>query len=322
MSKITYGKSPIHKAIPGVPQHIRSLVWTERKEVGIYAPIVKDYAFRKQELQDLLLFLNESEGDGYWISGPTGSGKTSLVEQVAARLNWPIWSATGYETFEASQMIGQFKLISEAPGVPPVMQWIDGPLVLAMKEGGIFLINEIDLIRPDQLSKINDLLEGKHLWIEETGEKVEPHPMFRFIATANSNGGGDDSGLYAGIQSQNIASMDRYMAGYVDYMDAAEEKALLGRKFPMLPEEMIDLMVQLANSVRDAFKGVSSEAKVSISMSTRTLLRWAKCLTVVADHPQQYTRSLDIALLRRARPEEADAIHKMGEAIFGKDQWK
>lgn len=319
--KVAYGKAPINRVMP-VPPHIKSLVWKAKQETGSYAPIDKDYAFRKKELQELLLFLNEAGGDGYWLAGPTGSGKTSLVEQVATRLNWPVFSATGFESYEIAQLIGCFKLISEAPGIPPAMVWQDGPLVSAMKNGAIFLFNEIDLVRPDQLTKLNDLLEGKDLFIEETGELVQPHPMFRFIATANSNGSGDENGSYAGIQTQNTASMDRYLVGFADYMEEAEEIALLSRKLPKIPQELAECMVSLANHIRRSFMGNDSESRVSVPMSTRTLLRWGKVMVNFHDHPERMSWSLDLALTRRCRAEDKEAITAMAETIFGKDAWK
>ncbi|MBO0180522.1 AAA family ATPase, partial [Vibrio parahaemolyticus] len=93
------------------------------------------------------------------------------------------------------------------------------PLAIAMREGHVLLINEVDLVDPAELSGLNDILEGRPLVIAQNGgEIIKPHPMFRVIVTGNSTGSGDPSGLYQGVMMQNLAAMDRYRFSVVPYM--------------------------------------------------------------------------------------------------------
>ena len=209
------------------------------------------YIFRKDVLRAVLAFLMKPSGDALFISGPTGSGKTSVVAEVAARLNWPVQQITMNGRFEFSQLKGQFVVASPAPGEPPVMTFMHGPLATAMKHGHILLLNEIDLADPAELAGLNDVLEGRPLVIAENGgEIVRPHPMFRVVATANSFGNGDASGLYQGIQQQNLAALDRYRLLEVDYAAPAAEQAILGQVLSKDLTEVIPLMIQLANEIR------------------------------------------------------------------------
>ena len=146
-----------------------------------------------------------------------------------------------------------------------------------MREGHILLINEVDLADPAELAGLNDVLEGRPLVIAQNGgEIIKPHPMFRVMVTGNSTGSGDASGLYQGVMMQNIASMDRYRFIKVGYAEDIAELSILGRVTPNLPENIRNGMVRIANQVRKLFLGENGEdGQLSITMSTRTLVRWA-----------------------------------------------
>ena len=155
-----------------------------------------------------------------------------------------------------------------------------GPLALAMRYGGLALLNEIDLTSPEVAAGLNGVLDGSPLCIAENGgELITPHPLFRFAATANTNGGGDETGLYQGTQRQNLAFADRFILCEVGYPDPAVEEKLLRQRFPALPENLCKTMVDYANEVRKLFMGESSQSNLSnsieVTFSTRSLLRWA-----------------------------------------------
>jgi cobaltochelatase CobS len=135
--------------------------------------------------------------------GPTGSGKTSSVTEIAARLNWPVQQVTAHGRMELTDLIGHHALVAGAPGEPPTMKFMYGPLAIAMREGQILLINELDLADPAEIAGLNDIVERRPLVIAQNGgEVIKPHPMFRVIATGNSTGTGDNSGPYQGILMQ------------------------------------------------------------------------------------------------------------------------
>ena len=281
-----------------------------------------NYVFRKNFLRDGLAYLKQPAGDALYIVGPTGSGKTTGVTEMAGRLNWPVMEYTAHDQMEAAELIGQFLMASKAPGESPSMSFAYGPLPIAMKYGYILLLNELDTANPGQISALNDVLEGRPLVIAENGgEVIHPHEMFRVIVTGNSNGAGDASGLYQGVQQQNLAAMDRYRMTELGYADPEDEKRILEGVVPKLPEVIREGMVRLANEVRNLFIGSdNADASLSLTFSTRTLVRWSRLALTFRGAPNVMEYSLNQALLLRAKPEEKEAIIEIAKSIFG-DQW-
>lgn len=278
------------------------------------------YQFRKTALLSLWMFLEQPDGDAFYITGPTGSGKTSLVNQYAARVGWPVQEVTAHGRMEIADLVGFHTLQSEHDGATPTMRFQYGPLSRAMKEGHIFLLNEIDMIDPSDLAGLNDVLEGRPLILSANGgEVIRPHPAFRIIVTANSAGSGDTTGLYAGIKPMNVASMDRYRMIEVGYPDSTVEEGILDKVACVLPRDVRVAMVEFANQIRELFIGCNSEGSLSVTMSTRTLLRWAK--TSQAFHELGSATplgdALEQSLLLRCQPEEREAIQRMATLKFG-----
>lgn len=280
----------------------------------------KEYIFRKEELRTVFAYLMRPYGDALYISGPTGSGKTSLICEVAARLNWPVQQITVNGRFEFQQLKGQFILTSRTPGETPSMRFMHGPLARAMREGHILLLNEVDLADPAELAGLNDVLEGRPLVITENGgEIIHPHPMFRVVATANSFGNGDDSGRYVGVQQMNLAAMDRYRPMYVGYAPEFVERMILDRAVPKsFPRELFDPMIQLANEVRQLHLGKDGvPGTLGITISTRSLVRWAMLADTFRGAPNLMKMALNQALLLRAEPVDRETVNNLAVAIFG-----
>lgn len=278
-----------------------------------------EYVFQKDQLRDILGFLLKPNNDAMFITGPTGCGKTSIVNEICARLKWPVQEITCNSRLEFQSLKGQFMLKSAAPGEAPTMHFAYGPLAIAMKEGHVLIMNEIDLCDPGELAGLNDILEGRPLVITENGgEVINPHPNFRVIATANSAGAGDSTGYYAGVQPQNIAALDRYRWMKADYMPASVECEVikLAAKQFGRPEmkQIVERMVLLANELRTMFVS----GKLSVTMSTRTIVRWAHIAENFRNCPNALRYGLERALLFRLEPHEAQAINEQAGIIFGK----
>lgn len=288
-----------------------------------YIPKKNDnYVFRKEDFRDLRNFLQTPDGDAMYIAGPTGSGKTSVVTQMASRLAWPVQQITAHSRLEMTDLVGFHSLTSSAPGEIPTMQFQYGPLSIAMREGHILLINEIDMVDPGELAGLNDVLEGAPLVIAANGgEIIKPHPMFRVVVTANSFGSGDSTGLYQGVSIQNAASLDRYRFMSVGYADADVELSILNSAVPAVQKNIKLGMIKIANEVRRLFIGNNDEGSMlSITLSTRTLIRWCKITGQFRNAPNPLEYGLDQALLLRASSVEKEAVLRIAKDIFG-DLW-
>lgn len=275
-----------------------------------------DYAFRKESLRSLTSFLTNPQGDAMFIAGPTGSGKTSLVLQVAARLNWHVREVACNERLEFADLVGSYVLSSDPqrPDQAPVMKFRYGMLPSAMKHGDILLLNEVDMADPGQMSALNTVLEGGALEIRETGEVIMPHPMFRIICTGNSVGQGDASGRYQGVLAQNLATMDRYRCIVIDYPEAKIEEDILGKIG--IPPEVIEPMLSVVKTVRTEFLA----GHLSVTFSTRTLIRWARLICERSSWKSEnspISHALEETLLNRVGDvDEKVAIKKQVEIAF------
>lgn len=308
--------------MPEVKEQVKTLGY-EPHENPFIPSVNNDYVFRKELIREVTAFLKAPHGDALYVTGPTGSGKTSGITEIAARLNWPVQQITANGRMELTDLVGMHSLVSEVPGSDPSMKFMYGPLVKAMKAGHILLINEVDLAEPDELSGLNDVLEGRPLVITQNGgELIKPHPMFRVIVTGNSVGAGDESGLFQGIKMQNIAAMDRYRFIEVDYPTEEVELGILERAAPTLHEPLRQGMVKVANRVRKLFTGEGDEdGHLSVTMSTRTLVRWAKLSLQFRGAPNTLNYALKQALLTRTSDAEGEAILRIAKDVFG-EAWK
>jgi cobaltochelatase CobS len=275
-----------------------------------------EYIFHESSRDIIVWFLEQSEP--LYVFGPTGSGKTSLIKELAARLHYPVFEVTGHGRLEFADLVGHLAIRNGS------MEYAYGPLTLAMRHGGLFLLNEIDLISPDVAAGCNGILDGQPLCLAENGgELIIPHPLFRFAATANTNGSFDETGLYQGTLQQNMAFMDRFWLCEVGYPQAQEELKLLERTAPTLPADIRKRMVDFAQEVRKLFVGEAAgeiAKTVEVTFSTRTLLRWANLTLrfqpLSRQGVQPVTYALDRALCYRATRETRALLHELAQRMF------
>ena len=140
------------------------------------------------------------------------------------------------------------------------------------------------------------------------------------VVTGNSCGNGDESGFYAGVQTQNLAAMDRYRTVLVDYPQPEVEETILAKVCPELGV-LAPLMVQFANKIRACFKGETPEQRLSVTLSTRKIVQWAKLARRYQGASCPLKESLELLLMNRCAPAERFAIDTMGKIIFN-DGWK
>jgi len=289
-----------------------------------YTPSVdSNYAFH-ESARDIIVWLLSPHPEPLYIWGPTGCGKSSLIRQIAARINYPVLEANGHDRLEVQDLIGHLTVINGS------MTYQDGPLTMAARTGGIFLLNEIDLCSPAMLAGLNTILDGAPLCLAENGgEIVEPSPYFRFVATANTSGSGDDTGMYQGVLRQNMAFLDRFVMVEAGYPSVETETGLLTARYPQLPQDLCRRMADFASIIRRAFVGeLRAEDKVpsgisqlEVSLSTRTLLRWADLTVRYAAMASQGIKPIDYALDRalgfRTSKDTRMALHEICQRVCG-----
>lgn len=319
--------------------------------LAIQVPKKKEgYIFRRDLMRDILAWHNMME-EPIFLFGPTQCGKTSVLRQVANRLQVPLWSVTGHRQLELTEIFGQYGL-NEAGGYV----WMDGPLTQAARHGGWFMINEIDRIRPDVLVGLNDVLEMDDFTLSnKQGEIVKLHPNFRIVCTANTNLAGDEGGNYNTANIHDKSVLERFgMMLAVDYPAEDEEKALLEQIFSDLSDDDLKLWFSEENirvekadgsgvlegefvdresfirgllRVTKMIRGQSidgnsqSGSALERTMSTSTLLRWAQqCITFrVATKfdmsPLHY--ALERSLTNGCTSTTKLVIHEIVQNVFG-----
>ena len=246
------------------------------------------------------------------LVGPTGCGKSSAVMELAAILNQPLRRVSLNGDFATADFLGEKTIQVDPATGQSIVNWQDGILPQAMRSGSWLLVDEIDSAHPSVLFALQTVLEGNPLTLAGNGgEVVEPHPDFRFFATANTIGTGDDTGLYTGTKILNEATLDRFgVVHRVDYLPEAEEvrvildKSGLGKK-----PELVKALVRVAREVRQGF-----EIKACFcTFSTRRLINLGKAINQLGS----VRRGFEVAVLARLRPEDAEYVKGMAQRVMG-----
>ncbi|MCC5993324.1 MAG: cobaltochelatase subunit CobS [Rhodobacteraceae bacterium] len=210
------------------------------------------------------------------IQGYHGTGKSTHIEQVAARLNWPAVRVNLDSHISRIDLIGK-DAIKLKDGVQ-VTEFQEGILPWALRNPVAIVFDEYDAGRPDVMFVIQRVLEhdGK-LTLLDQNEIITPHPSFRLFATANTVGLGDTTGLYHGVQQINQAQMDRWsLVATLNYLSHDAETAIVLAKNPTYNtargRQEISQMVTVADMTRTAFMN----GDLSTVMSPRTVINWAE----------------------------------------------
>jgi cobaltochelatase CobS len=209
------------------------------------------------------------------IQGYHGTGKSTHIEQVAARLNWPTVRVNLDSHISRIDLIGK-DAIKVADGVQ-FTEFQEGILPWALRNPTAIVFDEYDAGRADVMFVIQRVLEsdGK-LTLLDQNEVIAPHPYFRLFATANTVGLGDTTGLYHGTQQINQAQMDRWsLVVTLNYLSHDAECAIILSKAPHYNTEKgrqdVSQMVKVADLTRTAFMN----GDLSTVMSPRTVINWA-----------------------------------------------
>jgi len=216
------------------------------------------------------------------IQGYHGTGKSTHIEQVAARLNWPCIRINLDSHISRIDLIGKDAIVLR-DGLQ-VTEYREGLLPWALQHACAVVFDEYDAGRPDVMFVIQRVLEveGK-LTLLDQNRVIHPHPSFRLFSTANTVGLGDTTGLYHGTQQINQGQMDRWnIVATLNYLPHAAEVEIVTAKTKMTTpqdRELVSAMVRLADLTRQGFMA----GDISTVMSPRTVITWAENRAIFND---------------------------------------
>jgi len=217
------------------------------------------------------------------IQGYHGTGKSTHIEQVAARLNWPCIRINLDSHISRIDLIGKDAIVIRDGH--QITEFREGLLPWALQHPTALVFDEYDAGRPDVMFVIQRVLEvdGK-LTLLDQNKVISPHPAFRIFATTNTVGLGDTTGLYHGTQQINQGQMDRWnLVATLNYLPHDEEVLIVLSKTPSYDTEerraILDAMVEVAALTRAGFMA----GDISTVMSPRTVIHWAENADIFHD---------------------------------------
>ena len=213
------------------------------------------------------------------VQGYHGTGKSTHIEQVAARLKWPCIRINLDAHISRIDLIGRDAIVLR-DGLQ-VTEFREGLLPWALQHPVALVFDEYDAGRPDVMFVIQRVLEteGK-LTLLDQNRVIRPDPNFRLFATANTVGLGDTSGLYHGTQAINQGQMDRWnIVVGLNYLPAQVESQIVGAKATGIDDKTIADMVKVADLTRQGF----INGDISTVMSPRTVITWAQNTAIFKD---------------------------------------
>ena len=250
----------------GTPIPIQTFVVPDALSDLIFA-VDPNYVWNIDLLKKVLLALEINMPCFLW--GHAGTGKSTAAMQATAATGRPAMRIQHTANMEESHVLGQWIVQDGAT------KFELGPLPYAMLHGLTYIADEYDFALPQILSVYQPVLEGNPLVIKEADHAnrvIKPHPAFRFIATGNTNGTGDDTGLYQGTRLQNAANFERFgIVEEVKYPDKKIEIKLVSNQ-AYVDVEKAEIVVNYGNMIREAY----SNNKIGAAISPRALINACK----------------------------------------------
>ncbi len=247
-----------------------------------YVPAV-DETYRFDRDTTLAILAGFAHNRRVMIQGYHGTGKSTHIEQVSARLNWPCIRINLDSHISRIDLVGKDAIVLKDG--KQITEFREGLLPWALQRPTALVFDEYDAGRPDVMFVIQRVLEvdGK-LTLLDQNRVIRPHPAFRLFATTNTIGLGDTTGLYHGTQQINQAQMDRWnIVATLNYLEHDEEVEIILAKSPEYDSaegrERVSAMVALADLTRSGF----INGDISTVMSPRTVMTWAENATIFCD---------------------------------------
>ena len=269
-----------------------------------------DYLFDKDTT--LAILAGFAQNRRVMVTGYHGTGKSTHIEQVAARLNWPCVRINLDSHVSRIDLIGKDAIVIKDG--KQVTEFRDGMLPWALQNNVALVFDEYDAGRPDVMFVIQRVLEvsGK-LTLLDQKRVITPHPSFRLFATANTVGLGDTSGLYHGTQQINQGQMDRWsIVATLNYLHHDREVDIVAKKAPKgMDRATVSNMVRIADLTRNAFMN----GDISTVMSPRTVITWAENTEIFGDIGFAFR----LTFLNKCDELERPMIAEFYQRAFGED---
>ncbi|NHK27393.1 cobaltochelatase subunit CobS [Parvularcula flava] len=299
------------KEMFGVPVDMTVPAFSEGNE---YVP-PRDETYRFDPETTLSILAGFAHNRRVMVQGYHGTGKSTHIEQVAARLNWPCIRINLDSHVSRIDLIGKDAIVVE-----------DGKQITAFREGLLpwafqrpvaLVFDEYDAGRPDVMFVIQRVLEAEgRLTLLDQNRVLSPNPYFRLFATTNTIGLGDTTGLYHGTQQINQGQMDRWsIVTTLNYLEHDEEAAIVLAKLPSYDSkegrEKISAMVRVADMTRNGF----INGDISTVMSPRTVITWAQNAEIF----QNIGYAFRVTFLNKCDELERPTVAEFYQRAFGED---
>ncbi|MEM6912357.1 MAG: cobaltochelatase subunit CobS [Pseudomonadota bacterium] len=283
-------------------------------EAGEHVPL-RDESYRFDPHTTLAILAGFAHNRRVMVQGYHGTGKSTHIEQVASRLNWPCIRINLDSHVSRIDMIGKDAIVVE-----------DGKQITAFKEGILpwafqrpvaLVFDEYDAGRPDVMFVIQRVLEAEgRLTLLDQNKVLSPHASFRLFATTNTIGLGDTTGLYHGTQQINQGQMDRWsIVTTLNYLGHDEETEIVSAKLPSYQttegRDTLDAMVRVADMTRNALMA----GDISTVMSPRTVINWAQNAEIFSDIGYAFR----VTFLNKCDELERPLVAEFYQRAFGED---
>ena len=271
--------------------------------------IDKNYIFDRETT--LAVLAGFSHNRRCMVQGYHGTGKSTHVEQIAARLNWPCIRINLDSHVSRIDLVGKDAIVLKEG--KQITEFKEGLLPWALQRPCALVFDEYDAGRPDVMFVIQRVLEveGK-LTLLDQSKVISPHKSFRMFATTNTIGLGDPTGLYHGTQQINQGQMDRWnIVTTLNYLDHEKEVDIVNSKLGNIDRKQISNMVSVANLTRQGFMN----GDISIVMSPRTVIMWGENTSIFND----YGFAFRLTFLNKCDETERSIVAEYYQRCMGED---
>jgi len=284
-------------------------------KVSEYVPPI-DEAYRFDTRTTQAICAGFAHNRRVMIQGYHGTGKSTHIEQVAARLNWPLVRINLDSHVSRIDLVGKDAIVLKDG--KQITEFREGLLPWALQNPVALTFDEYDAGRPDVMFVIQRVLEAQgRLTLLDQNKVITPHPFFRIFSTTNTVGLGDTTGLYHGTQQINQGQMDRWsIVCQLNYLPHAEEEKIVLAKSPAYDtaegKDLIASMVRVADMTRQSFIA----GDISTVMSPRTVMNWAENARIFDGDIAQAFR---LTFLNKCDELERPIISEFFQRAFGSD---